>query len=69
MCGLLLADNAQTWADLAGLDAVKQQISDALLYPLAHKELYSQFGVDLPRGILISGPPGECFIPSLRRPY
>jgi 26S proteasome regulatory subunit T3 len=47
-----------TYNDIGGLDMQKQEIREAVELPLTHFELYSQIGIDPPRGVLLYGPPG-----------
>jgi 26S proteasome regulatory subunit T3 len=47
-----------TFADIGGLDIQKQEIREAVELPLTHFDLYSQIGIDPPRGVLLYGPPG-----------
>ena len=47
-----------TYSDIGGLDIQKQEIREAIELPLTHPELYSQIGIDPPRGVLVYGPPG-----------
>jgi len=47
-----------TYSDIGGLDIQKQEIREAIELPLTHPELYSQIGIDTPRGVLLYGPPG-----------
>merc|ERR1719163_240923 len=47
-----------TYADIGGMDVQKQEIKEAVELPLTHVELYSQIGIDPPRGVLLYGPPG-----------
>eukprot|EP01130_Rhizamoeba_saxonica_P003671 TRINITY_DN152_c0_g1_i1.p1 TRINITY_DN152_c0_g1~~TRINITY_DN152_c0_g1_i1.p1 ORF type:complete len:416 (-),score=90.12 TRINITY_DN152_c0_g1_i1:16-1263(-) len=47
-----------TYSDVGGLDIQKQEIREAVELPLTHPELYSQIGIDPPRGVLLYGPPG-----------
>jgi transitional endoplasmic reticulum ATPase len=47
-----------SWADVGGLDGVKNQLIEAVEWPLKHPEVFAQAGVKPPRGILLSGPPG-----------
>ena len=47
-----------TYEDIGGADAQKQEIREAVELPLQHPELYSQIGIDPPRGVLLWGPPG-----------
>jgi transitional endoplasmic reticulum ATPase len=44
--------------DVAGLDAVKEEIRTKMLYPLEHPELAERFGVKAGGGVLLYGPPG-----------
>mmetsp|Transcript_28875 Transcript_28875/g.21499 ORF Transcript_28875/g.21499 Transcript_28875/m.21499 type:complete len:143 (+) Transcript_28875:406-834(+) len=46
------------YSDIGGLDIQKQEIKEAIELPLIHPELYSQIGIDPPRGVLLYGPPG-----------
>ncbi|KAH0790593.1 26S proteasome regulatory subunit 6B [Histomonas meleagridis] len=47
-----------TYADIGGLDMQKQEIREAVELPLTHLDLYTQIGIDPPRGVLLYGPPG-----------
>ena len=47
-----------TFADVAGLEDVKEQIRLKLLYPFTHPELAKQYGIQPGGGILLYGPPG-----------
>ncbi|KAJ3373596.1 hypothetical protein GGF31_000437 [Allomyces arbusculus] len=42
----------------AGLESVFTQLYDMVAGPLLHPRLYSHIGIDAPRGLLLSGPPG-----------
>ena len=46
------------FADVAGLDDVKQEIRLRMVYPLAHPEAAQRFGVKPGGGVLLYGPPG-----------
>ena len=46
------------FADVAGLEEVKQDIRLKMIYPFEHPELAKKFGVRLGGGILFYGPPG-----------
>ncbi|MEO1271311.1 MAG: CDC48 family AAA ATPase, partial [Myxococcota bacterium] len=46
------------WSDIGGLSAVKQQLIEAVEWPLNYPELYEAAGVRPPKGVLLSGPPG-----------
>jgi len=47
-----------TYNDIGGMDIQKQEIREAVELPLSSPELYSQIGIDPPRGVLMYGPPG-----------
>jgi transitional endoplasmic reticulum ATPase len=46
------------FADVAGLDDVKEDIRLKMLYPFEHPELAEKFGINPGGGILLYGPPG-----------
>lgn len=47
-----------TWADIGGLGEQIQQIRDAVELPFTHRDLYADFELDPPKGVLLYGPPG-----------
>ncbi|KAL6299444.1 AAA family ATPase [Sparassis latifolia] len=47
-----------SYASVGGLDKQIQQIRDLIEIPLTRPELFRQFGLKPPRGILLHGPPG-----------
>ncbi len=46
------------WDQVAGLQAVKQHLTEAFRWPLRHPELFLAAGVRPTKGLLLSGPPG-----------
>ena len=46
------------WSDVGGLSKLKQQLVEAVDWPLNHPDVYTQAGVRPVKGILLSGPPG-----------
>jgi transitional endoplasmic reticulum ATPase len=46
------------FADVAGLDSVKEDIRMKMIYPMQNPDLAKKFGVRLGGGILLYGPPG-----------
>ncbi len=47
-----------SFADVGGLDDVKEEIRKAIVYPFEHPELYKMYGKKSGEGILFYGPPG-----------
>jgi len=46
------------WIDIGGLQDVKQELIEAVEWPLKHPESFSRLGVKPPKGILLYGAPG-----------
>ena len=56
---LILAQKPEiTFDDIAGLETVKENIKEAIVYPFKYPEEYRYFGVKPGGGILLYGPPG-----------
>jgi AAA+ superfamily predicted ATPase len=47
-----------TFADVGGMEALKDEIRFKIIHPLAHPELYAAYGKGVGGGILLYGPPG-----------
>ncbi|KAJ1928918.1 TAT-binding protein-like protein 7, AAA ATPase [Tieghemiomyces parasiticus] len=47
-----------TFADVGGLDHYVRSLKEMVMLPLLYPELYAQFGISPPRGVLFHGPPG-----------
>jgi len=47
-----------TYVDIGGLDTQIEQIADAVELPYLHKDLFSEYQLTAPKGILLYGPPG-----------
>ena len=43
---------------VAGLEDVKQRLTEAVIWPMTQPERFAQLGIEPPRGILLHGPPG-----------
>ncbi len=46
------------YKDVGGLALVKQELIEAVEWPLKHKEAFTRLGVSPPKGVLLYGPPG-----------
>jgi transitional endoplasmic reticulum ATPase len=46
------------WEDIGGLQQVKEELAEAIEWPLKHAELFTEANVEPPKGILLYGPPG-----------
>ena len=47
-----------TWADVGGLEKVKQELKELVQYPVEHPEMFAKFGMSPSHGVLFYGPPG-----------
>ena len=47
-----------SWDDVGGLDALKEELREAIEWPIKHKEAFDYVNVETPKGILLHGPPG-----------
>ncbi|MDI6637751.1 MAG: CDC48 family AAA ATPase [Bacillota bacterium] len=46
------------WSDIGGLEAAKQDLIQAVEWPLKYPALFEMVGIGPPKGILLYGPPG-----------
>jgi len=53
-----MANPDVAYDDIGGLDDELEQIREAIELPLSEPELFSDLGIDPPKGVLMHGPPG-----------
>ena len=46
------------WDEIGGLEEVKQNLKEAVEWPLKNPDVFSRMGIRPPKGILLFGPPG-----------
>ena len=46
------------WTDVGGLQEVKEELKEAIEWPLKHADLFAQADIIPPKGLLLYGPPG-----------
>ncbi|MFH1425046.1 MAG: CDC48 family AAA ATPase [archaeon] len=46
------------WDDVGGLSEAKQQIKEAIEWPLKKPQVFTRMGIKPPKGVLLYGPPG-----------
>jgi transitional endoplasmic reticulum ATPase len=47
-----------TWEDIGGLEDVKANLREMILYPIEHPDKFQKFGMQPSKGVLFYGPPG-----------
>merc|ERR1712110_937332 len=47
-----------TWEDIGGLEDVKANLREMILYPIEHPDKFHKFGMKPSKGVLFYGPPG-----------
>ena len=46
------------WSDVGGLDEAKQELKEAVEWPIKNPEKFKKFGINPPKGVLLTGLPG-----------
>jgi transitional endoplasmic reticulum ATPase len=47
-----------SWEDVGGLEEIKEELKEAVEWPMKYSESFDRLGIRPPRGILLYGPPG-----------
>ncbi|MFH1448485.1 MAG: AAA family ATPase [Candidatus Micrarchaeota archaeon] len=55
---LSLSSGHETLKDVGGSEKVKQELKEAIVWPVRRKELTVAYGIKPPKGVLLFGPPG-----------
>lgn len=48
----------EEYSDIGGLDKQIQELIEAVVLPMTHKEKFDAIGIQPPKGVLLYGPPG-----------
>ena len=54
----ILEAKPKGFSKIAGMNALKQELREDVIYPLTKAELYKSYGLDIVNGFLLYGPPG-----------
>ena len=54
----------EDYSDIGGLDKQIQELVEAVVLPVTHKERFQNLGIKPPKGVLLYGPPGTGVMPS-----
>ena len=46
------------YSDIGGLEKQIQELQEAIVLPMTHKERFENIGIQPPKGVLMHGPPG-----------
>lgn len=46
------------WTEVGGLEEAKQELKEAIEWPLKYREVFNYAGIQPPKGIMLYGPPG-----------
>jgi transitional endoplasmic reticulum ATPase len=47
-----------SWNEVGGLESAKQEVREAVEYPLTKRDQFEDLGIEPPKGVLLYGPPG-----------
>lgn len=52
---------SEQYSDIGGCDKQIQELIEAIVLPMEHKEKFINLGIQPPKGVLLYGPPGRVF--------
>jgi len=55
---VLIETPKTTWEDIGGLESIKQELKEAVEWPLKNSQVFKRLGIRPSRGLLMYGPPG-----------
>jgi transitional endoplasmic reticulum ATPase len=55
---VLIEKPSTKWVDIGGLEDAKQELQEAVEWPLQNKAAFARLGISPPTGVLLYGPPG-----------
>lgn len=55
---VLIDTPSVSWEEVGGLEYIKQELKEAVEWPMKYPQTFSRMGIRPPRGILLYGPPG-----------
>ena len=55
---VLIETPKTAWEDIGGLESIKQELKEAVEWPLRNPQAFKRLGIRPPRGLLMYGPPG-----------
>jgi transitional endoplasmic reticulum ATPase len=55
---LVTPEPGRTFADVGGMGALKDQLTEQVIDPIENTERYEEYGIDVLTGLLLYGPPG-----------
>lgn len=51
---------SEQYSDIGGCDKQIQELIEAVVLPMTHKDRFVNLGIHPPKGVLMYGPPGIC---------
>ena len=55
---MICFSSVEQYSDIGGLDKQIQELVEAVVLPMTHKERFVNIGIHPPKGVLLYGPPG-----------